>query len=65
MFIILLHKNVFVNFKLYQIVFIIILYFNIIILTDIDREGCIEPDNDETQQMGDASIEVNNELLNK
>ena len=59
----LLHKHLFVNFKLYQIVFIIILYFNIIILTEIDREGCIEPDNDEPQQMGDASIEVNNELL--
>ena len=26
--------------------------------TEIDKEGCLEPDNDEPQQMGDASIEV-------
>ena len=28
------------------------------IWTDIDQEGCIEPDNDEPQEMGDSSIEV-------
>ena len=28
--------------------------------TEIDKEGCIEPDKDEPQQMGDSSIEVNN-----
>ncbi|XP_074619413.1 hsc70-interacting protein-like [Acropora palmata] len=29
---------------------------------EIDREGCIDPDNDEAQQMGDSSVEVTDEM---
>lgn len=31
--------------------------------SEIDREGCIEPDNDEPQQMGDSSVEVSSSLF--
>ena len=31
--------------------------------SEIDREGCIEPDNDEPQMMGNSSVEVSSSFF--
>ena len=41
------------------------LHFFLSELTEIDTEGTIPPDDDPPQEMGDSSVEVTEEMLEK